>query len=55
MTEQCCETVSFIGVAYRNVGEGLSVGTWMTPNNYIHPRMGDSSGELELRTSLHKL
>uniref|UniRef100_A0A0V1KHI9 Uncharacterized protein n=1 Tax=Trichinella nativa TaxID=6335 RepID=A0A0V1KHI9_9BILA len=31
MTEQCCETVSFIGVAYRNVGDSSQkLGTWST-------------------------
>ena len=46
------EPISFIGVTYRNMGEGLLTGAEMTQRQLHHqspPSMGDSSQKLELR------
>jgi hypothetical protein len=56
---QLCKPMSFIGVTYRNMGEGFLTGAEMTQRQLglttAHPSMGDSSQELETRSTLHSL
>lgn len=52
------ESLSFIWVIYRHMGERLLTGAEMTQGRYIKkalPSMADSSGKLETWSSLHHL
>lgn len=55
---QLKEPMSFIGVTYRNMGEGFLTGAEITQRQLPHhspPQPGDSSQELETRSTLHSL